>query len=237
MNNSIYIYKLSDPRNASMCYIGNTNNPKRRLNDHIGQRFSDDCKKNLWIRELIGLRLRPVMDVLCVVNEDNRFIVEENMIKHYRQFNTLMNSTEGGAGANGFKLNSDQLATRVAINKELSIANKKNGVFERTQKRMLLNNPMKNRNISSIVSEHNRVSGVYEKARNRMLGEDNPGKKQMRPVLQYDINGVFIAEWPCAAHAAKHLGTSGSAITKGCKNYEGGNLSIGFIWKYKNLSK
>ena len=68
----------------------------------------------------------------------------------------------------------------------------------------------------------------------RMKGADNPGKKQMKPVLQYDLNGNFVREWECAAFAGKELGFLPENIGRAARGIHA--QSKGFIWKYKQTA-
>jgi len=54
-----------------------------------------------------------------------------------------------------------------------------------------------------------------------------------RPVLQYDLQGNFIKEWPSSLEASKHTNIKNCNI----KNCYLGNCktSGGFIWKLKNI--
>lgn len=52
------------------------------------------------------------------------------------------------------------------------------------------------------------------------------------PVLQFDVNGKFIAEYESATLAAKTVGTSQSGITKCCQGHY--KTCMGYVFKYKN---
>lgn len=56
-----------------------------------------------------------------------------------------------------------------------------------------------------------------------------------KPILQYDVTGVFIKEFPSMHEVTRKLGIDFRLISKCClKNVNGGNSkSKGFIWKYK----
>jgi len=61
------------------------------------------------------------------------------------------------------------------------------------------------------------------------------GLNRRIPIIQMDMNGNFIREWPGAFAAESSLGISNSLITKCCRNnkYSGG----GFRWRYKYPEK
>ena len=48
---TLYIYTLTDPIDGLVKYVGMTNNPKRRLSEHLIEKTL--TKKNNWIKSLI----------------------------------------------------------------------------------------------------------------------------------------------------------------------------------------
>ena len=55
---------------------------------------------------------------------------------------------------------------------------------------------------------------------------------KMKPVLQYDLNGVFIKEWDCAKTVNKILQFDNGDIAKVCMGKS--KTCNGYIWRYKN---
>lgn len=94
----IAIYALKDPRTGLVCYIGQTNNPKLRLSQHLKDFNPLYCEnpKRVWIKELWELGLKPVMVILEEVNSGQADEVEIKTIKKYfdagfQLFNTVEN--------------------------------------------------------------------------------------------------------------------------------------------------
>lgn len=56
-------------------------------------------------------------------------------------------------------------------------------------------------------------------------------KYSSKAVTQYDLNGIFIAEYESASEAARELGVRSASISKNCN----GDLlsAYGFIWQYQ----
>jgi group I intron endonuclease len=52
-----------------------------------------------------------------------------------------------------------------------------------------------------------------------------------KPILQYDLNGIFIKGWDSTLTASQKLNINGSAICNCLKNRN--KTAGGFIWKYK----
>lgn len=57
-------------------------------------------------------------------------------------------------------------------------------------------------------------------------------KHNLKPILQYDLNGTFIKEWEANMIASKELNIFGSNITECCR---GRRKTAGrYIWRYKD---
>ena len=68
-----------------------------------------------------------------------------------------------------------------------------------------------------------------ENSRNKMR---KPKPYLYKSVLQYDLYGNFIREWPSATKAALHLNKKlGAAIIENCSQKR--KSAYGFIWRYK----
>lgn len=105
MDNTVFIYTLSDPKTGLVRYVGKTTNLKQRLFDHTCN-YKDPTKRVnhrfCWINSLKKEGLMPVMEVL-----------EETTIELWQEAETfwisslkflgldLVNSNSGGVGGNG----------------------------------------------------------------------------------------------------------------------------------------
>lgn len=67
--------------------------------------------------------------------------------------------------------------------------------------------------------------------RNKRISEKRRNGKGSKPVLQYDLEGNFIKEWPNAYEIERQLGFSQANINKCC--LEKFKKSHSYIWKYK----
>lgn len=98
------IYAMIDPRTNEPYYVGATQNPGRRMLEHLGntqiQGQATPCLK--LERELKSLELRPEMRVLEVVEEKDWQEAEQKWIRHGQQNGwPLTNQTDGGLGFSG----------------------------------------------------------------------------------------------------------------------------------------
>ena len=53
----------------------------------------------------------------------------------------------------------------------------------------------------------------------------------IKPVLQFDQNGIFVKEWEYINQARDFLGIDPSTIVRCCKGRQ--KTAGGYIWKYK----
>jgi len=79
-----YIYKLIDPETNDIRYIGQTDNIKRRYNDHVSSSFNEnsDCYntyKARWIRKLKSKDLLPLIEII----EECVDFIESNIREKY----------------------------------------------------------------------------------------------------------------------------------------------------------
>lgn len=71
--------------------------------------------------------------------------------------------------------------------------------------------------------------------RNKRLSENHSGifnTNKSKPILQYDLEGKFIKEWPSAKEVERQLGFASTNIAKCLKGKY--KQAYGYIWKYKD---
>lgn len=98
MHQTIHIYKLLDPRDSSVRYVGKTVNKLNiRLSQHCSNANFGISHRDNWILLLRRLGLRPIIELVEEANEANW---EEREIFWIRRFKDLgcdlVNTTEGG---------------------------------------------------------------------------------------------------------------------------------------------
>ena len=82
-------------------------------------------------------------------------------------------------------------------------------------------------NLEWITQKENINYGTH----NQRISNKMTNGKLSKPVLQYDLNGVFIKEWPSANEIQRQLGYNQSNISCCCRGeYRQAN---GYIWKYE----
>lgn len=88
---NIYIYKLIDPRNNEVRYIGKTVSIKRRYKQHLYDKRKS--YKSSWVQSLRTLKLKPILEILEICDESNW---AEREIFWISQFSNLTNLKDGG---------------------------------------------------------------------------------------------------------------------------------------------
>lgn len=79
---AVSIYVLRDPRDNSVRYVGQTRDAKNRINGHIRDARLNN-PKGMWTAELLKLGLKPKMEILLQVEEDEADHAEAALIQSY----------------------------------------------------------------------------------------------------------------------------------------------------------
>lgn len=97
------IYSLTDPRNNQIRYVGKTNFPKKRFNNHIYNRHVPSPFSE-WVKELHSKKLIPVFEELQEVEESEWQFWEQYWIAQTKAWGfTLFNKAIGGRGCVGYR--------------------------------------------------------------------------------------------------------------------------------------
>ena len=146
-----YIYTLSDPSTMEIRYVGQTNEPKRRFNDHISSSINESSDsyntyKARWIRKILNNNFLPIMNIIdscSSFEESNKLerIYVENLTKDgYRLTNSHVTDVTEFSIETKKKMSSAKkgktLEEIVGLEKSLELR-------EYYSERMKLNNPNK----------------------------------------------------------------------------------------------
>lgn len=92
-----FIYFLQDPENPNKGYLGKSDNPKKRLGEHITENRAS--YRSNWIRSLARRGKRPVLEIIDEVPFEYWEQLEVAYIEFFReQGYILVNSHAGGTG-------------------------------------------------------------------------------------------------------------------------------------------
>ena len=94
-----FIYTLIDPFTNEIRYVGKSNNPKKRLYDHLSLCYTTHTHKNNWIKSLLEKNTKPILDIIDEVSIDEWEFWEKYWIKKFKDDGeNLTNYSKGGNG-------------------------------------------------------------------------------------------------------------------------------------------
>jgi len=248
----MFIYTLSHPITNEVRYIGFTSRSSldKRLKEHLKDKRK--TKRVSWIKSLLNKELKPVIEQLDSCNFDNWKQLEQYWIAQFRAWGfNLVNLTNGGEGAIGYKHTEKQKLNNSLRNKGKiisqetrdKISKNKKGIkhSEKTKKKLsqshigILNSEKTRKKISDgnrgktvSVESRQKISKALKGKKKKFKERD--GKK--KAILQYDLNGNFIKEWESITIAANETNILHTSISNNLKNLS--KTAGKFIWKYKN---
>lgn len=105
----ISIYKLVDPLDNSIRYVGRTKNSlKHRLNQHLSDYKSNHNKhKKYWIKNLLDLNLKPKIRLIKKLNcswEESHVEEQKIIVKYFKKGYNLVNLQDKGCGSYGIRM-------------------------------------------------------------------------------------------------------------------------------------
>lgn len=106
-----FIYALIDPETNTIRYIGKSDNPKKRLRLHLTEARTSKRESHRlnWLRKLLKNSQRPRIMILEECNVENWAFREKWWISKYKLISKLVNNTDGGEGAYGYKHTKERL--------------------------------------------------------------------------------------------------------------------------------
>jgi hypothetical protein len=215
----IIIYTLSDPRNKEIRYLGKTTDKsfRKRFISHMfeGRNLQYTSHKSRWIRGIILRGDDILMEILDEIPyTDNWEWLESYWISQLKSWGfNLLNMTDSGDG------NKNQEFSRESVLRRNAKLKGKVRTLEQRQR-------YSDCRMGIPLTEAHRIN-----TRNGIIA------LQGKPVIQYDINGCFIAEFKCVIDAALSLGRIHlhSAIHRCCQHKPGYFTSGGYKWEYKKF--
>lgn len=156
-----YIYILIDPVTNQVRYVGKTNHPKKRFNEHVSKCTRTNTHNNCWLVSLKNKNLKPEMVVIDESIDESWQFLEQWYIELFKSWGfNLTNTAKGGGGGGG--ITSKEHAEKIAIKlrgikrspefcKKISDALRKRVISEETREKMRIS--AKNRIISKETRE------------------------------------------------------------------------------------
>lgn len=226
-----YIYILIDPRSNKIRYVGKTIDLNRRSIKHISEakRNKYTTAKDNWIRKLLSLDLKPIMQTIdiCKTKLESSNLEIYYIQKLKKEGVELYNSTEGGDYTTLSTLSKPILRYTLKGEfieefKSISEASRKLDI-----KYSLLSGALNGRHkyyYNSIWKFKN--NNIFS---NKVEAVSYKGSKF---ILQYSLNNEFIKEWYNQKDAADYYNIDRSSIGNCCLGKS--KTCNGFIWRYKN---
>lgn len=217
-----YIYCLLDP-NGNVRYVGKSDNPKRRLKEHLRHSKNKETYKDNWICSLSTKSQVPELFILDYVPYTEFVFWEDFYMILFKSW--------------GFKL----------TNTSCSIDNGDHFNLERNKK---ISEKLKGRIITPEHREKLKMARLGAKASDitrlkfseLRKGEKNPmfgvkrnnswDENKRKKILQLSLLGEVISEWDSVILAANSTNTNRSSINYVLSNKR--NSAGGYKWEYKN---
>ena len=244
----IKIYKLIDPRNNMIMYVGKTSQTlKKRMNTHYYVAKNGKSNKDYWIKELQILGYNPIIELIEEV--DNSIWQEKEIywIEYYQKINPdILNMYSGGLIGKVF-LSKEKQFQITLLQSEI----RSKPVYQLTKDYNIvkLHKSCKVASKELNTSDTNIGNSARCKGKKSAKGflwiyfDDYEKWQLLKPnksyskdysylnseVSQYDKKGNFIKKWNSHSEAAEFLKIKRDGITKA---KSGSRLSYkGFIWK------
>jgi len=260
---NVFIYCLSDG-SGNIRYIGKTKKYlKQRLYSHIKEcNTTRKSHKINWIKSLLNKGVRPIIEVIDEVPEEDWEFWEKYWISQFRIWGfNLTNISPGGYNNNykrsdetKAKMRKSKLGTKLSkehkknISKSIELKAKENPLYNRGlgnsriyldkyelyQKYIIENLSLNKCSVFFGVSKKTVFTNIteYGYKKDKKDWEHQLATQPKKIVLQYDKSGKLIKEWVGLSIIQEEIGINKSNIANCCRGVA--KSAGGFIWKYKN---
>lgn len=214
--NKYYVYLHKNPTTNEIFYVGKGCGRRAYIKSRRGKHYSSYVKK-------YG---NPVVEIVKNNLTSNEAIeMERDLIAKIGRKElgggTLVNSTNGGEyGVDGM-IHTDESKLKMSKSKIGKPSNNKG----KTWKLSIDKTGIKR---GTYKERKDKGKTFDENARKRMAA----GKLGKKPILQFDVDGLFIKEWPTTIMAERELGICG--IRNAIDTNNPIRKCAGFVWKRKN---
>jgi hypothetical protein len=237
-----FIYALIDPNTGNIRYIGKSNNPVKRLSDHISGCKNSLTHKNNWINSLLKENKKPSLKIIDEVPINEWQMWEIFYIEKYRKEGfELTNLSDGGSGPT-FQEYYDKAKTiekmkirhKLFPNYNRAGNNLKQPIDKDLLHQLYIVDNLSMPNISEKLqcSEKKVFDNLkdYSIKKDKIVWKNQCASNPKKVVLQYDLEGNLIREWNSLNSASKFY--KNTNISSCCRGEA--VTASGFIWRYKD---
>lgn len=229
--NTVFIYTLCHPITGEIRYVGKTKNPQMRFHNHCNKLHNEKTHKRNWINKLRKKELKPVMDIIDEVPEDEWKQWEIYWIEQFRAWGfRLLNHGAGGEGS--------VLGNSTSFKKGNKSWNEGKGNYQSCLvcKDVFKCSKSSNRKFCSrkCTSEFKRSiqdKTYYKKGHTPWNKGMNIKLKKSIPVLQYSKDDKFIKEYAGCKEVSEKYNCIPENIRRCCVGAS--KTARGFKWRYK----
>ncbi len=221
----VYIYTLSDPCTGEIKYIGKTiNELKIRLYGHMHESKKSNTHKSNWIKSLLSKNLKPTIEILDIVNDDDWEFWEQYWIEQLKYWGiNLTNCMDGGKGISSeFMKKNNPMFNLNTVEK---MRNSMKGNQHAKGFKHSIETRMK---VGKKVKERYKNNPMTEEHKNKIANSNS--KTKANPIYQYNIDGSLIKKYESVRSAVAELKFSRYGIYDCASGKQ--KLYKGFIWSW-----
>jgi hypothetical protein len=210
LENPIYIYSLSDPKDNIVRYIGKTNNIKKRYKGHLRNKQCE-THNSKWVKKLKANNEKPIIEIIDIIPKQEWIFWEQYWISQFIAWGFKLNNLTGGG---------DGMSEATAELKEKMSNIGKGRVFtEEHKKRISEANKGKETSLQHRINIGKKSRGrVFTKERNDKIRVANTGRVQSKESIEKRVlkmKGIFKhSDETKEKMRIKRLGTKASEETK-----------------------
>lgn len=232
----VKIYVLKDPRNDKIRYVGKT---IRKLDDRLYYHICQQGKshKHNWIKQLLDLKLRPIIELLDEVDANEWEYWEQFWISVFKFAGfDLTNQTDGGEGTHGLirtKEHTEKITS--SLKKKVKCFNTKGvllNIYDSIKEASEKTGVQKSHISTCMNGKLNTCKGLIFRSYNDSFYKYSIRNKKTKQIIQSDKEGKFIKKWNSIAEAAKALDTKPQNISRVLNGSR--KKHRGFQWSYYN---
>ncbi len=209
----VFIYTLSHPITNEIRYIGKTvKNLSQRLKNHIWESKKQTCHRHNWINKLLKEGLKPKIELIDVVHEDNWIFWEMYWIEQFKAWNfNLINETPGGDGY-------DWTGRTHKNESKEKMSKAKKGL------------PTWNKGKNLTKKHKNKLSKAHSGKKLSKSSIEKRSEKRRHPIALLDSNKNIIKEFSGIVEARNYTGVDVPQIKKLIQT--GNKSKRGYFFKY-----